>query len=367
MKSKQIQSMTRATRMQSKPFRHGLLKAAVVGSLALIAAAWLSLSACSTATPPPAPEGQSTAAYQKGVPGGVIVNTVDVSARVAAIDKANRKVTLLGPDGEKFTVKVGPEAVNFDQIQKGDLVKAQVTEELVVYLEEEGGASGSREAAVVALAPKGAKPGGLVAQTKQITATVVAIDRTKRTATLRFEDGATKTFPVRADIDLTRHKTGEKTRMKKIAIGGVILFLALFLYLGFTIFFTWLFKEVATGQLANSPTPAPTFTPVPIFTAPIIAAVTPETATPVPTTTPMPTPTSTPVPQTTPTDLPTAPPTDTPAPAQPQVVSSVTVNVRSGPGTNYPVLTALPPGVPVPVTGRNERHLGPSPGTGKRP
>ena len=140
--------------------------------------------------------------------------------------------------------------------------------------------------------------------------------------------------------------------MKKIVLGGAILFLALFLYLGFTIFFTWLFREVATGQPASTPTPAPTFTPVPVFTAPIIAAITPETATPMPTNTPLPTPTSTPVMPATPTELP--PPTDTPAPAQPQVVAGTTVNVRSGPGTNYPVLTALPPSVAVPVTGRNE-------------
>ena len=39
---------------------------------------------------------------------------------------------------------------------------------------------------------------------------MVAIDRTKRTATLRFEDGRTKTFPVRDDIDLSRRKVGEK-------------------------------------------------------------------------------------------------------------------------------------------------------------
>ena len=62
----------------------------------------------------------------------------------------------------------------------------------------------------MALAPKGAKPGGLVAQTTQITARVEAIDRTERTATLRFEDGSTKTFPVRDDIDLSRRKVGEQ-------------------------------------------------------------------------------------------------------------------------------------------------------------
>jgi hypothetical protein len=175
-----------------------------------VAAALLSLTACSTVSPPPPGEGKSSVAFEKGVPGGVMVNTVDVSARVTAIDKVNRRVTLLDADGEKFTVKVAPEAVNFDQIRVGDLVKATVTEELVVYLDEEGATSSGGEAGVVALAPKGAKPGGLVAQTTQITATVAAIDMKKRTATLRFEDGSTKTFPVRDDIDLSQRKVGEK-------------------------------------------------------------------------------------------------------------------------------------------------------------
>ena len=38
----------------------------------------------------------------------------------------------------------------------------------------------------------------------------MAIDPGKRTATLRFEDGSTKTFPVRDDIDLSLRKVGEK-------------------------------------------------------------------------------------------------------------------------------------------------------------
>jgi hypothetical protein len=149
-------------------------------------------------------------AFKEGVPGGVIVNTVDVSARVTAIDKGKRKVTLLGPDGEKFTVKVGPEAVNFDQIKVGDLVKATVTEELVIFMDDEGAPSGEGEAGVVALAPKGAKPGGLVAQVTQVTATVVAIDQTKRTATLCNDAATTETFPVREDINLDQHSVGER-------------------------------------------------------------------------------------------------------------------------------------------------------------
>ena len=178
--------------------------------MALMLAASLNLIACTTPAPPPPASGSGAVAYAEGVPGGVMVNTVDMSARVTAIDTAKRKVTLLGPDGDKLTVKVGPEAVNFDQIRVGDLVNATVTEELVVYLDEEGASPPDGSAAMVALAPKGAQPGGLAAETTQVTAVVTDIDATRRMATLAFDDGSTKTFPVRDDIDLSQRKVGEK-------------------------------------------------------------------------------------------------------------------------------------------------------------
>ena len=157
-----------------------------------------------------AASGSSSAAIAEGVPGGVMVDTVEVSAKVTAIDTAKRTATLKGSDGEAFTVKVGPEAVNFDQVRVGDMVNVTLTEELVVFLDEEGAAAPDGAAAVVALAPKGAQPGGVVAETVQVTATVKAIDKANRTATLQFEDGSTQTFPVRDDIDLSQRKTGEK-------------------------------------------------------------------------------------------------------------------------------------------------------------
>ena len=179
-------------------------------NLMLSAAILLVLTACSTPTPPPPVKGGSAVAFQEGVPGGVIVATVDVSARVTAIDKINRKVTLLRRDGKTSTVKVGPEAINFDQIKVNDLVKATVTEQLVIFLAEEGEPAEEGAAGMVALAPKGARPGGLAAQVMQVTATVTAIDQTNRTATLRFENGNSQTFSVRDDIDLSQRKVGDR-------------------------------------------------------------------------------------------------------------------------------------------------------------
>jgi hypothetical protein len=148
------------------------------------------------------------AAFVEGTAGGVFVQTLEITAKVAAIDKANRKVTLVSEDGIKQVVKVGPEAINFDQIRVGDQLKVTASEELVV---EMGAPEDTDEAtAIVALAPKGAKPGGLVAEAVQVTGTITAIDAGKRTATLKFEDGSIKTLPVRSDVDLSKRKVGEQ-------------------------------------------------------------------------------------------------------------------------------------------------------------
>lgn len=196
--------------MRQKPALHSTLHPTKLIAMALPIAALCFLIACTTTSPPSAPTGDGTVAIMEGVPGGVIVNTIEVKVKVAAVDTANRKLTLLLPDGEKTTVKVGPEAVNFNQIQTGDLITATLTEETVIYLDEDGAAPADGAAGMVALAPKGAQPSGLVAEAVQVTATVAAIDPVKRTATLRFEDGHTETLPVRDDIDLSQRKVGEK-------------------------------------------------------------------------------------------------------------------------------------------------------------
>ena len=150
------------------------------------------------------------AVLAQGVPGGAVVQTYELSATVASIDKASRRLTLLSSDGIKQTVKVGPEAINFDQIKVGDQLKVTVAEELVVYVAGKGETPSNAAAQVVALAPKGAKPGGIMADTIQVTAKVTAIDLEHRKATLQFEDGSSRTVAVRPDVDLAKRKVGDK-------------------------------------------------------------------------------------------------------------------------------------------------------------
>jgi len=168
------------------------------------------LAACSSTSLPPAAETSTSASYQPGVPGGVLVETHTLIANVTDIDAGLRHVTLVNSEGKKTTVKCGPEVINFDQIHVGDQLKVQVTEQLVVRLAGQDEAGDDGAGAAVLLAPKGAKPGGVMAGTAQVTGTVRAIDRRNHTATLQFEDGTTRTFRVRSDVSLRHRKVGEQ-------------------------------------------------------------------------------------------------------------------------------------------------------------
>ncbi len=176
-------------------------------ALALVPAAILALTSCASK---PEGQGATLVAAQKGVPGGVLVETFQITATVTDVDSANRKVTLVTPNGKKTTFKAGPEVVNFPQIQVGDQVKATVVEQIVAFMRSSRAPAVDGEAAAVALAPVGAKPGVLLANTVQVTVTVKAIDVKAHKATLLFPDNTSQTFKARPDVDLTKINLGEE-------------------------------------------------------------------------------------------------------------------------------------------------------------
>ena len=182
--------------------------------ISLAPAAMLALVSCSSTSSTPAGLTSSSAVYQPGVPGGVMVDTFKMTATVTRIDTDKRKVTLLTRDGKETTVKCGPEVINFDQIRVGDKLKIWVTQELAVAMGTAGSPSSDGGADMVALAPKGAMPGGMMASTVQATAKVTAIDLKHHKATLQLPDGSSKTFAVRPDVDLTQRKVGEEVVLR---------------------------------------------------------------------------------------------------------------------------------------------------------
>ena len=107
-----------------------------------------------------------------------------------------------------------------------------------------------------------------------------------------------------------------------------------------------------TAQLepqAELPTTAPTATPEPPTPTPAPPTATPEPPTP----TPKP---ATPTPSAAPPTATPEPPTPTPQPeaAAPQAVASRAMNVRGGPGTDFPVIASAATGDSLAISGKNQ-------------
>jgi len=170
---------------------------------ALFGSCLLALISCS-----PAISGQEEVVAMTMPDGAIIVDTVTTTATVTAIDTAKRKLTLVFEGGAKTTYKAGPEVVNFPQIQVGDKVKATVTEEAAIYIGH-GAPPSEMVGNSVALAPMGAKPGGIMVDTMQVTAKVTAVDAKARKVSLEFPDGTTKKVRVGKQVDLAAVKPGD--------------------------------------------------------------------------------------------------------------------------------------------------------------
>lgn len=189
--------------MQTNALRHLLIAA---GSVVLLSACAIqqeqALDTRST----------TTAAYAEGVPGGTITRQSIMLATVKAIDYVKRTVTLLDAQGHQRSLVIAPEAVNFAQVAKGDLVKVTLTEELIIFVQE--APLGDSAALLAATAAPGSKPHAVVGETVQSVAEVRAVDLTNHTATLRFADGSVRTVAVRPDVALSEASLGKTVVMQ---------------------------------------------------------------------------------------------------------------------------------------------------------
>jgi hypothetical protein len=177
------------------------------GLAPLLAAAMLALVSCATTNGTGGDVAEDVTAIATPQ-GAVVVDTFTVTETVAVVDAAKRKVTLVSAGGQKTTYKVGPEAVNFGQIRVGDQVRATLTEEAAVFIGR-GAPPSALVGAGVALAPVGAKPGGVIVDTMQETVKVTSVDETNRRVTILFRDGTSKTVKVGEKADLASVRPGD--------------------------------------------------------------------------------------------------------------------------------------------------------------
>ena len=146
-----------------------------------------------------------------GEPGVVVVDLVEFTATVDAVDYDNRLVTLTGPQGNTVTVRVGPQVRNIDQVKAGDQLFVQHYESVALFVRKSDEPPAETEVTTVAVAPTGEEPGGIAVDTVEITAKVEAIDYAKRTVTLEGPEGKTKTIKVDPRVKRFQEiKTGDE-------------------------------------------------------------------------------------------------------------------------------------------------------------
>lgn len=143
-------------------------------------------------------------------PGGVVVQEVQATAVVKAIDQEKRLVTLTLPSGETETFTAGPEIRNLAQVKVGDKVTATYVQSLAILVRGSKEPPSAENATTVKLAAKGAKPGAYIANTQTLTAKVTAIDYKTRVVTLTGPKGNSLTFEVGPDVqNLDKVKKGD--------------------------------------------------------------------------------------------------------------------------------------------------------------
>jgi hypothetical protein len=129
-------------------------------------------------------------AMAEKMPEGVeIGDAVVMTAEVVAIDKAARTLTLKGPEGNIVDLEVGKEARNFKQIKVGDMLKAEYYESVAIYIGKPGNHPDAEAVTLVGRMAKGKKPGAVVVEAVDVSATVKSIHKLTRTLKLKLPGG----------------------------------------------------------------------------------------------------------------------------------------------------------------------------------
>ena len=146
--------------------------------------------------------------------GAIEAGAVTATAKVTAVDASKRTVSLTNEAGATNTYKLGKAVRNFDQIKVGDEVKATLLESIAVVVRKSGTPAGTGERGLVAVAPKGAMPGVIMAKTRQITAKIVSVDTTARTVTIEGPMGGTQTIKAGPNVKLDELQKGDDVTLR---------------------------------------------------------------------------------------------------------------------------------------------------------
>jgi hypothetical protein len=169
-----------------------------IGRTAAVVALVVGATACAhenapqqSAALPPAPQQAGAPAQQPRAvqqPGAMVGSITTTSATVQKIDKANRQVTLMGPEGRIFDAKAGPD-VNLDRLHVGDPVKATYFEAVAVAIQSAAAGAPKMTATTVQRA-------GVTASQATVTARILSVDPARNSIVIRGPLGGESTLTV---------------------------------------------------------------------------------------------------------------------------------------------------------------------------
>jgi hypothetical protein len=126
---------------------------------------------------------------QQDAPGVVAAEATEAVVTVRAVNYQARTVTVQGPTGRLTTIKVPPESQNLDQVYPGSKFRVTFLQSVALFVSPTGGAPAEGEGTAVKMAEKGATPGGVIVNVKQIQARVDEIDYATRRVLLTGPQG----------------------------------------------------------------------------------------------------------------------------------------------------------------------------------
>lgn len=122
-------------------------------------------------------------------------DVVEASAKIEAIDAANRLISVRGPGGPA-TLVAGPEVKNFDQIHVGDDVKITYTAAVAAAITKSKEKPTTTFDSAAYSAPAGSKPAGAVGAMVTTTVQIESVDTSFDAVTFKRPDGFSRTIAV---------------------------------------------------------------------------------------------------------------------------------------------------------------------------
>jgi hypothetical protein len=132
------------------------------------------------------------------------------TATITAIDYTQRIVSLQFTDGTSKTIAVGPGVTRFPQLKVGDTVTFTTSASMVYSIAKPGAAPPD---SATMTAAEGAKPGGTTTQTKSTIVTIMAIDPSVPSVTIKTADGKVVAMKVNDPKNIAGVKVGDKVQI----------------------------------------------------------------------------------------------------------------------------------------------------------